>query len=84
MPFSIGPWRNVLSLWAIQPNPGLAGLLIQLVFITLVLAFFVALAILILMKDKEEKRHALKTADNIVKVFVGFLIGVGSSFFAIK
>ena len=68
----------------IQTNPGLAGLLIQVEFITIVFAFSIALGMLILMRDKEENRRALGTADTIVKMFGGFLIGVGSSFFGIN
>ncbi|WP_395710464.1 hypothetical protein [Reyranella sp.] len=67
-----------------QGAPELAALLIKVVFVTIVLAFFFALAILVFMKDKDENRRALETADNIVKMFGGFLIGVGSSFFGIK
>ena len=52
---------------AIQTNPGLAGLLIQVEFITIVFAFSIALGMLILMRDKEENRRALETADTIVK-----------------
>ena len=69
---------------AIQTNPGLAGLLIQVEFITIVFAFSIALGMLILMRDKEENRRALGTADTIVKMFGGFLIGVGSFFFGIN
>ena len=68
----------------IQTNPGLAGLLIQVEFITIVIAFSIALGMLILMRDKEENRRALETADTIVKMFACFLIGVGSFFFGIN
>jgi hypothetical protein len=69
---------------AIQTNPRLAGLLIQVEFITIVFAFSIALGMLILMRDKEENRRALETADTIVKMFGGFLIGVGSFYFGIN
>jgi hypothetical protein len=67
-----------------QANPALAALLIQIVFVAIVWAFFIALGMLMFMKVDEENRRALETADNIVKMFGGFLIGVGSCFFGIK
>ena len=69
---------------AIQTNPGLAGLLIRVEFITIVFAFSIALGMLLLMRDKEGNRRALETADTIVKMFACFLIGAGSFFFGIN
>lgn len=67
-----------------QSHPGLGAVLIQVVFVAIVLAFFISLGMLMFIKDREENRRALDTADNLVKMFGGFLIGVGSSFFGIK
>jgi len=69
---------------AASANQALAALLIQAVFAAIILAFAAALLVSLLVKDKPENRRALDTADSLVKMFGGFLVGVGSSYFGAK
>lgn len=65
-------------------NPALTATLITLVFYAILIAFGGALFVLLFWQDKAENKRALDAADNIVKMFGGFLIGVGSAFFGIR
>jgi hypothetical protein len=66
------------------PNQVLAAWLVGLVFAAILLAFVGAAFVLLFYKDTNENKRSLDAADNIVKMFGGFFIGVGSAFFGIK
>lgn len=77
-------WANDPSAPGISSNPALTATLITLVFYAILVAFGGALLVLVFWADEPKNKRALDAADNIVKMFGGFLIGVGSAFFGIR